>query len=120
MQIQTIHWRSAIRKAARATVYRREVIASSNPALVGQQLAVAPRIGEPLVFVGGGVAGRVTAVDRQRVALCWQDWRQEIRRLAAHYRRRDADAAGDAPWIADWSGGLTPFEAWARRCFKAA
>lgn len=120
MQIQTIHWRSEAQKPGHSIVHRRQVIHSSNRFLIGGQLAASPRPGLPLVFVGGGVAGSVIRIERHRVEHPWPHWFSEIRRMARHYRIRDRQAGSEGPWIADWLGGLTPLEAWARRCFKAA
>lgn len=117
MQIQTIHWQSENRTAGYSIVYRREVLYSSNPFLIGSQIAVPPRPGEPLVFAGGGIVGAVTAVERHRVATPWPDWVDEIRRMAGHYKRRNP--GGETQWLGDWLGGLSPLEAWARRCFNA-
>lgn len=120
MQIQTIHWQSENRIAGYSIVYRREVLHSSNPFLIGSQIAVPPRPGAPLVFAGGGIAGAVTAVERHRVATPWPDWFGEIRRMAGHYKVRAPRGGGEAQWLGDWLGGLSPLEAWARRCFNAA
>lgn len=120
MQIQTIHWQSENRTAGYSIVHRREVLHSSNPFLIGGQIAVPPRPGEPLVFIGGGVAGAITAVQRHRVETPWADWLREIRRMAGHYKVRDAGRGGESQWLGDWLAGLSPLEAWARRCFNAA
>lgn len=120
MQIQTIHWRSEGQKAGYSIVHRRQVIHSSNLFLVGGQLAVPPRPGLPLVFVGGGIAGSVTTIERHRVECPWPYWVGEIRRMSRYYRVRDRQVGDDGQWIADWLGGLTPLEAWAGRYFKAA
>lgn len=120
MQIQTIHWQTENRTAGYSIVHQREVLHSSHPFLIGGQITVPPRPGAPLVFAGGGVVGAVTAVERHRVDTPWPDWLGEIRRMAAHYQRRERDAGGEAQWIGDWLDGLSPLEAWARRCFNAA